>query len=284
MKNIIYSIIAVFIFSMSAVSFTSKNKSTTSVVIQSVDQKISPVDLSKSVQVISDRLKSFSSEKFDITPMPKKNQIKISFSGKWDLDTAVGLLVQKGEMRFYECFDRDELSTLLHGDNHLFSFFKNVGQQSKIGCTSIQNSKKVDDYIRNLGLSGQCKFLWSESKDSETCLYALKVRDGQGTLLSGEDVEEVRAAKDKTSGNYSIEIRFRKSAVSTWADATRRNINKPIAIVLDDKIVYAPVLRSEIKEGLCSITGNFTETDVSYFAALGNNGVLPVDFKVLNRE
>lgn len=271
---------------MIAVSFTNKTNRTTSVVIQSVDQKISPVDIFKTVQVISDRLKSFSTEKADINPLPQNNQIKISFIGKWNLNKAIPLLVQRGEIAFYECYNRNELSGLLHGDNHLFSLLvddKNA-DEFRIGCSSSLDINKVNDYTRTLGLTRQCKFLWSETRDSEACLYALKVTDGKNPLLTWKDIQKIKRAKDKEPENYTIEIRFRKSAVDTWAEATRRNINKPIAIVLDDKVLYAPVLKSEIKEGLCAISGNFNETEVDYFAAIGNNGILPFEFKVIRQK
>ena len=60
-----------------------------------------------------------------------------------------------------------------------------------------------------------------------------------------------------------------------------KNINNAIAIVLDNKVIYAPVLKSVIEGGKCSITGDFTKPQVQYLAALCNNGELPVSFKVV---
>ena len=81
--------------------------------------------------------------------------------------------------------------------------------------------------------------------------------------------------------NFDIEIRFKKSAVEAWANATQRNINKSIVIVLDNKVIYSPVLKTEINDGICSITGKFTESEANFFASVANNGVLPIDFKIV---
>jgi SecD/SecF fusion protein len=62
----------------------------------------------------------------------------------------------------------------------------------------------------------------------------------------------------------------------------RRNNGKALAIVLDGKVVFAPVVQGEIAGGHCTITGGFTTAQVKYIAAIGSNGELPVGFKVVN--
>jgi len=49
---------------------------------------------------------------------------------------------------------------------------------------------------------------------------------------------------------------------------TRENIGKNIAIVIDGKVVAAPVVQAEIKEGKCMISGNFSKGDASKMKAL----------------
>jgi preprotein translocase subunit SecD len=66
-----------------------------------------------------------------------------------------------------------------------------------------------------------------------------------------------------------------------WADATKRNINYSIALLLDDKVLMAPTIRSEINGGNCEITGNFTQRELRFIAAIGNNRELPVGFVLL---
>jgi len=151
-----------------------------------------------------------------------------------------------------------------------------------IGCATEPEVEKVNEYLKTVSLSGKCKFAWSTSSgDANVCLYALRLEGEKGALLTGSDVESAKSGQDKASGIFELGIEFKKPAVQLWADATRRNINKAIAIVLDSRVLYAPVLRDAIEGGKCSITGNFTQVEVRYFAALCNNGELPVSFKVV---
>lgn len=279
MKNIIHLFIAIFMFGVIAMSFKNTTSLTTTVIIQSKDKNISASNLSKSVEIISKRLKDFGSDQSAVIAVPEKKQIRITLSGNWDLKTATRLIIQKGQIGFYECYDRKELSDLLQGDEYLFSLFKSAGKNDKevkIGCTSLSQMEKIEDYIESHKLNVKCKFTWSEPKDSEACLYALK-----RVILDKESIENIKPVKEKTSAYYVIEIRFKQSAVDAWSEATKRNLNKPVPILLDNKVLYAPVLKSEIKKGICSISGNLTDTDAKFLSSIGNSGILPVDFKIV---
>ena len=66
-----------------------------------------------------------------------------------------------------------------------------------------------------------------------------------------------------------------------FADATKRNLNNAIAMVLDDNVISAPKVMSPIESGEIEISGNFTHSQVNYIASLLNNGVLPVGFTII---
>ena len=136
--------------------------------------------------------------------------------------------------------------------------------------------------MRTLKLEQQCRFAWSQNFDnSNTCLYALKMKGDKAALINKSDIESVKFNYNKSSKNNEIEIVLKKSAIGLWAEATKRNINNAIAIVLDNKVISAPIVRSEIDGGKCIITGNFTQAEAKYIAALGNNGELPLNFKII---
>ena len=151
-----------------------------------------------------------------------------------------------------------------------------------IGCATVAETGKINDYLKTVQLNQKCKFAWSRpSGGGNVCLYALRLEGEKGALLTGADVGSAKSVEDKAAGFNELLIEFKKPAVQLWADATRRNLNNAIAIVLDDKVVYAPVLKSVIEGGKCTITGSFTKSEVHYLAALCNNGELPVTFKSL---
>ncbi|MBT7463520.1 MAG: protein translocase subunit SecD, partial [Bacteroidetes bacterium] len=72
-----------------------------------------------------------------------------------------------------------------------------------------------------------------------------------------------------------------ESGADLWADATRRNVNKTIAFVLDDKLYSAPIVNAPIIGGRASISSNFSKSEAAYIASLGKNGELPIDLKII---
>jgi len=285
MKTIIYLLIAVFAFGIISRGFNNKASAETRILIQSTDNNISSASMSVSAKIITARLRNFSDGKFELTVIPRKNQIQVVLAGGWDLKAVEGLLTKQGSLAFYATYTHESFSELVKGDSNLFSLLQANGpdrSMAVIGCATEPEVEKVSDYLKTLSLNQKCKFAWSaSSEDANVCLFALRLEGEKGALLNGNDIQSANYNQDKASGIYELGIEFKKSAVQLWADATRRNLNNAIAIVLDNKVIYAPVLKSVIEGGKCSITGNFTKTDVQYFAALCNNGELPVSFKIV---
>jgi len=284
MKTIIYILIAVFAFGIIASGFSNQASAETRIIIQSTDNKVSPSLLAESAKIISERLKNFSSEKFDLAVIPEKNQIEVVFKEGWDLKTGVDLLTHQGSLSFYATYNQASFSELTKGDKALFSLLNDNGpdySSSAIGYVKGSEIEKVNLYLKSVKVDQKCKFAWGESSDNgDQCLYALRLEEG-GALLTSSDIERATFDQDKASGIIGLLIEFKQNAVKIWADETRRNINNAIAVVLDNQVIFAPVLRNAIEGGKCEITGNFTITEVQYFAALCNNGMLTTNFRVV---
>jgi len=97
--------------------------------------------------------------------------------------------------------------------------------------------------------------------------------------LKRSDIESVGIVKE--SDNTKIQIKLKSEAAGFFADATRNNLNKAIAIVIDEKVYSFPVVRDPIESGNIEVTGKFAEREVGYFPALFNSDQLPVTFKVI---
>ena len=285
MKTIIHSILAIFIFGIIAMGFTTKPDNTRLILIQSTDSKMSQTNLSRSAEIITNRLKNYSTAKFEIAVIPGKNQIQLTLNNSWDLKIAEQLATQKGSLEFYETYNYKGVSELLKGDGMLLTLLngKVPGDTNpQIGCTTSAGTSKVDKYVNAAGLDQVCKFVWNNTfEDSEVCLYALKLVDGKGVILNGADIESFKISHDSKRNQDDLNFSFKKSVIPVWADITKRNIGNAIAMVLDGKVIFAPVVRDEITGGNCTVSGGFTTAQVKYIVAIGSNGELPVSFKVV---
>jgi len=283
MKTIKYFFIAIFVFI--AIGCTNKPESTSTIIIEAVNTNPSNEVLSQSVDVITKRLQTLNSGAFEIKPISNKNQIQLVLDKNWNLNTVKKLISQKGHLAFYETYNRAELKHLLNNDPKLFSLLQTDSSDSlnaDIGFIDKANIAEVNNYLSTLDSNIPCKFVWDSIFDkSEISLYALKPWPKNSHQLNGGDIEAFKTMQDNQKENHWINFNFKQNMISNWADFTKNNLNKTIAVTLDDVVVYAPTVQSEIKGGQCQITGSFSQNEVKYILALLNSGELNMEFFIV---
>jgi preprotein translocase subunit SecD len=103
-------------------------------------------------------------------------------------------------------------------------------------------------------------------------------------LVSGEDLTSANGVTDPQTNQPAISFRFNGKGASRFADVTMHNIGHKFAIILDNRIISAPVINGVIPGGQGQITGNFTTESANEMANLLNNGALPAPLKVLEQS
>jgi len=108
----------------------------------------------------------------------------------------------------------------------------------------------------------------------------LEFRDENGnSLLDSNYISSAETRKSDFPEGFAVYISFNESGSKIWAEATKKNINKSIAIVIDEVVYSAPKVMEEIKDGKCMITGDFSMEKAVKFTALVKNGELPLNFE-----
>jgi preprotein translocase subunit SecD len=98
-------------------------------------------------------------------------------------------------------------------------------------------------------------------------------------MVSGENLVKAGAGRDQT-GQWVVNFEFDSLGGRKFADATRTGVGRRFAIVLDGKVISAPVIREPIIGGKGQISGHFTSQSASDLALLLNAGALPAPLKV----
>ncbi len=105
----------------------------------------------------------------------------------------------------------------------------------------------------------------------------------KGTVLTGADLKGAWPGVDGY-GNPVVDIEFNAKGAGTFANATERLVGKPIAIMLDKKIISAPTVREPIPNGRAQISGNFKIEEVQDLVVQLRGGSLPVPVKPLETK
>ena len=102
--------------------------------------------------------------------------------------------------------------------------------------------------------------------------------------VDGGDLTDARAGTDQQTGQWVVNFTFNSVGARRFADVTRSNVGRRFAIVLDNKVISAPVIREPILGGRGQISGNFTAASASDLALLLRAGALPAPLTVIEEN
>lgn len=102
--------------------------------------------------------------------------------------------------------------------------------------------------------------------------------------LDGARLSDASAAMNGQSGQWVVNFTFDAAGAKRFGDITKANVGRPFAIVLDDKIISAPVIREPITGGQGQISGNFSAQTAHELAVLLRAGALPAPLTVVEER
>ena len=103
-------------------------------------------------------------------------------------------------------------------------------------------------------------------------------------VLQGERLADASAGFDQQTGQPIVSFRFDSVGAKQFGEITRANVGKPFAIVLDGKVLSAPVIQEPITGGSGQISGNFTVEEANRLSALLRAGALPAPLTVIEER
>src|SRR5690348_9621727 len=118
------------------------------------------------------------------------------------------------------------------------------------------------------------------STSSPSVPYVIKKQ----VLVSGGDLTDAQTGFDSRSGEPVVNFKFNTAGSRKFAQATTDNVGQPFAIVLDGKVISAPVIREPITGGQGQISGNFTVQSANDLAVLLRAGALPAPLTVVEER
>ena len=161
-----------------------------------------------------------------------------------------------------------------------------------VGYAHSRDIKQIDEYLaraevkamlpRDLKLMWGVKAIDEDGKIFE--LYAIKSTQRNGRApLEGDVI--VSATDDyDNNGRPSVSMTMNSDGARRWAQLTKQNIGKPIAIALDGYIYSAPNVQNEITGGQSQITGQFSQEDTKDLANVLKSGKMPAPAKIVQED
>jgi preprotein translocase subunit SecD len=152
-----------------------------------------------------------------------------------------------------------------------------IGQTAKLTFQMVDETASPADLAAGRVPPGSVLL---PSTDGIAPNYVVKKR----AVVTGEMLTDAQPGFDQQSGGALVSFRFNGIGARRFGDVTRENLGKRFAIVLDNKVISAPVIQSAITGGSGQITGHFTSESANDLAVLLRAGALPAPLKVEQQQ
>ena len=166
---------------------------------------------------------------------------------------------------------------------------------STVGYASVRDTAAINKLIYSAlakqVLPSDLKLLWSAKPADHLKvkniyeLHALKVTTSTGRApLEGDVITDAKDEFEPTTGAPCVSMKMNTEGARRWAQMTKANVGKAIAIVLDGVVYSAPRVNGEIAGGSSQITGNFTIEDTKDLANTLKSGRMPAPARIVQEE
>lgn len=197
----------------------------------------------------------------------------------------------------------DSNETLAAEDEEIGTLDQSLNQNEKEGLgtlVSIQYKAKAfvkaDDVakvkellarndIRQVFDDINVRFMWGadletaeftgEGKVSGYGLYACVIPETGKARVGGDDIKSASRDYDQQEGKIAVGLTMTQEGSDKWAQMTEENVERLVAITMDDLVYSAPNVQGAINGGRTQITGSFSVEDADNLAGLLNGGALP---------
>ncbi|MCM1519373.1 MAG: protein translocase subunit SecD [Lachnoclostridium sp.] len=270
--------------------------------------------VSSSTNVLRTRIDQFGVVAPNIQELEKDGQILLELPGVKEHDRVRDLLKSSANLEFYETAQFTEvmpylqqLDAELRNDSTLdgrglAGYFIQMGSQGNPIAVGVA-AETARDTINNLLataaakriIPGNIKLAWEfkpeivQIDDSvrgkrNLAIYqlvALKTTNGK-PALAGDVITAATSEYDAMQGGNYVSMNMKPEAARSWARITAANLNKQVAIVLDDQVYSAPNVNSVIEGGRSQITGNFTTEEAKDLANVLKSGKMAAKVDIIS--
>jgi SecD/SecF fusion protein len=277
--------------------------------------------IKETYRIILMRIDKFGVAQPNINLDENRGIINVELAGVDNPDRVKKLLSASAHLQFWEVYQNNEenfVKSFQAADNALDVYKRSIdstsrdtnslfrvmipsqGQQSKDGKQMLYSAEVARvlstdtgklriylelDVVKN-SFPADCKFLLGvedkpEKGKSNYPVYAIKTQPGTDKApLEGEGVEEAKADYDE-QGKPAIKMQMTPLGTRIWARMTTKNVNRPIAIALDDIVYSAPNVNGPIEGGNSQISGSFSVDEATDLANTLKSGKINAPAKIV---
>ena len=298
-----------------------KNNASNAEVVQALNEQIdSQVDAA--FNIFRTRIDQFGVVAPNIQKLQdKKGQILLELPGVKEPERVTELLKSSANLQFYEVYPINEIAGALTSLSDQYAAQDTTNKEKTnlmtllsagpamggpvVGLVAPNDTAKVNAIVNSelakTLLPSDLTLAWSvkpmeiarkdakgntmkkaNGEDITTSYWELIALKGE-PVLEGDAVTTASSEYDNMQGNM-VNMKMTDQGAQEWANITRNNLGKQIAIVLDNNVYSFPTVNSEITGGSSQITGNFTPEEANDLANVLKSGKMSAQVNVISNN
>ncbi len=156
---------------------------------------------------------------------------------------------------------------------------KLIGETAKLTFRLVDMSTDAQQAAQTGRVPPDSELLYEEQNGQQ-----IPILVENRVMVSGESLNDAQPGFDQRTGEPIVTFRFDTSGGRRFARVTQENVGRPFAIVLDNNVISAPVIREPILGGSGQISGNFTVESANDLAILLRAGALPAPLTIIEER
>jgi len=156
-----------------------------------------------------------------------------------------------------------------------------LGKTAKMTFQLVDESASLDQAMKGIVPIGS-ELLYQEPQTKGGMPIPIVIE--KRVMVAGDRLTDAQANFNQQTGEPVVTFRFDSVGAREFGDATKENVGRRFAIVLDNKVISAPVIREAILGGSGEISGNFTLESAKDLSVLLRAGALPAPLKILEER
>jgi len=173
---------------------------------------------------------------------------------------------------------RDRILLQVPGVDDTATLKKRLGETAKLTFHAVHERMTAEEARQTRTPLGYKIYPYVEQEEGGDVLLL------ERPIVQGDDLVDAQPGFDSRTNEPVINFRFNQSGARRFGKFTQNNVSRPFAIVLDDKVLSAPVIREPILGGSGQISGSFSVESANNLAIQLRSGALPTKLTILEER
>lgn len=275
--------------------------------VKSIVKRRIDLSVGTAFEVIRTRIDKLGAIQPNVQRVPGTARISVEMPGMKDIDKVKKMLQTSAKLQFWEVQQVPEIAPYFQNLTAMVSAkgdsmgvkkninFMNLLQLDKLRSNGVANVKLSDTAVVNKILNSKVaqslrpanikytQFIWGYKPEAtspdDLVLYAIRSNINQKAPVDGA-VETASISYDEL-GRVVVDMQMDSKGAKEWKILTEKNVGKPVAVTLDNRVYTAPNVVSAIPDGRTQISGNFSQEEAKELVDVLGAGKLPAGAKVV---